>query len=92
MVYVEVTYDVEVEGHWIGVLAVLHANHHHLGQFEHAHVEKVWAERIGHHEVLYQFHIKTGSFPHHDHFTVLADARHGSFNVLQVVKGHSTLF
>lgn len=92
MVYVEVSFDVSAQGDWNHTLGALHSHHHHQGNFDNATVEKVWADRINNHEVLYQFHIKTGHFPSHKHFTVLAEVRHGHVKVLNVQEGHNTLF
>ena len=42
--------------------------------------------------MLYQFHIKTGHFPNHYLFTVLAEVKHGQAMIIKAEEGHTTLF
>lgn len=73
---------------------------HHLQEklkekYSHPHIEKLWRDKIGHHDYLYQAHIKTGEFPHHHHFTVLYEikgAHEEHVKVIDVQEGHTTLF
>lgn len=67
-------------------------HHHWANKLENAHIEKVWAYVAGPHEVFYQFHIKSGHFPHHHHFTLLAEVKHGVHRIINIVEGHNTLF
>jgi hypothetical protein len=90
MGYTEIQVDVTVHEHFN--LALPHIPHKWAEKFSNPIIEKVWADRINHHEVLYQVHVKTGHFPHHHHFTVLFEVRHGHVKVLNVVEGHNTLF
>ena len=83
--YVEIDIDGDVNTHWGHFHHEIKKHFHHFEkQLENAHIEKVWANKIGHHDILYQFHIKSGHFPHHHHLTVLAEAKHGQFRVLNV--------
>ena len=93
MPYHKIEIDVHVQTHWERFLQELLHHHHHLKhQLENPIIEHVWADRIHHHEVLYQFHIKTGHFPHHHHFTILCDVKHDHFKIVNVQEGHQTLF
>lgn len=92
MPYAEIVIDADVTLHWQQIVVV--GKHHPIlhAQLENVTLEKVWADRIGHHDVLYQFHIKTGHFPHHHHFTVLAEVRGGHAKIINVEEGSKTLF
>jgi hypothetical protein len=87
MVYTEVSYDNEIEGHWNQILNILRAEFQNHDSFDNAKVSKVWTDKLNFNEILYQFHVKAGHFPHHKHFTVLAEARQGIFKVLKVQEG-----
>jgi hypothetical protein len=61
-------------------------------KLENTHIESVWANIIAPDRVYYQFHIKSGHFPHHHHLSILAEAHAGVYKVFEVTEGHSTLF
>lgn len=73
-----------------------HAEEKALKKFENPHIEKLWCDKVGHHDFLYQAHIKTGHLGNHHHFTVLWEVR-GSHNnehvkLIDVQEGHKTIF
>lgn len=83
----------EVNGHWGLYVEEINKHHHHWhAKLENAHIEKVWKRHIGHHHWVYQFHIKSGHFPHHHHFTVLAESQNGFHRIVNIVEGHNTIF
>jgi hypothetical protein len=61
-----------VEAHWAEIKVILAHHPEFQGQLDHPEIENVWADAINPHEVFYQFHIKTGHFPNHHHFTLVA--------------------
>jgi hypothetical protein len=93
MPFIEIQPDFEVRGHWdIYVEQIKHHHHEWREKLEKVEIEKVWVDRVNHHEWVYQFQCKSGHFPHHHHFTVLAETRHGHHKILNIVEGHDTLF
>ena len=93
MSYVVVEVNADINVHW-GALVLEIQKHHHgwAGKLENAHIDKVFEFVKGPGHVFYQFHIKSGHFPHHHQFTVLAETHHGHYTVLNIVEGHNTLF
>ena len=76
--------------HWAKVQH--HAEEKIMRKFENPHIEKLWCDKIGHHDYLYHAHIKTGHFGNHHHFTVLWEVRGDHAKLLSVEEGHKTLF
>lgn len=73
MVYEIIVIDDQVNHHYKKIDHILK---HKLGEkYSNPHIEKVWRDKIGHHDYLYQAHIKTGHIPHHHHFTVLYEIK-----------------
>ena len=93
MNYVVVELTPNIHEHWGFFVAEIHKHHHHWVQkLENAVIEKVWAYFAVPGHIFYQFHIKSGHFPHHHHFSVLAETQNGHFRVINIVEGHNTLF
>ena len=93
MSYVIIEVNPDIQGHWGFFDVEIRKHHHHWAHhLDNAHIEKVWANFVAPGHVLYQFHIKSGHFPHHHHFSVLAEAHNGHFRIINIVEGHNTLF
>lgn len=75
--------------------------HQHIHQriptkFEHPVLEKVWRNKIGHHDFLYHAHVKTGHLGNFHHWTILWEVKthHGveHSRLIDVHEGHKTFF
>lgn len=69
-----------------------HAEERLMRQLENPHIETLWCDKIGHHDWLYQAHIKTGHLGNHHHFTVLWEVRGDHAKLIDISEGHKTLF
>ena len=69
--------DFNGRGHWVLVEKHVQNHHHVKAKYENPHIEKVWADKIGHHDWLYCVHIKTGHLGNHHHWTVVFEIRNG---------------
>lgn len=90
MGYEIITVTPEVQAHF--TLVIPHVEHKIPGKFQNPHIEKIWANRLGPHNVLYQVHVKTGHLGNHHHYSVLFDVHNGNIKLLDVHEGHKTLF
>lgn len=90
MGYQEVQIDVTVQEHF--ELVKPHC-HERLGKkFENPHIEKAFADKVGHHDWLYWVHIKTGHLGNHHHFTIVYEIKHHHVKLIDVHEGHKTFF
>lgn len=93
MGYEVIVVDATVTDHWNKVQH--HAETKIGRKLENPHIEKIWCDKIGHHDFVYHAHIKTGHFGAHHHFTVWWEVRgpHGEHvKLLDIQEGHKTLF
>jgi hypothetical protein len=94
MGYEVIIVDETAQQHWNHVIH--HAEEHLKRKFENPHIEKLWRDKLGHHDFLYCAHIKTGHFGNHHHFTVVWEFRgahgHGIAKIISAEEGHKTLF
>lgn len=93
MVYEVIEVDEVARDHFVKVQVFVSEKIHK--QLENPHIEKLWRDKIGPHDFLYNAHIKTGHFGSHHHYTVLWEVKghHGEHvRLIDVQEGHKTLF
>lgn len=64
-------------------------------RFSHPHIEKVWCNKVGQHDYIYQFHIRTGEFPHHHKFSFLMEVdghKHKHKHIVEFKEGYHHLY
>lgn len=94
MVYEVIVVDEQARDHFTKVTVFVNQK---LGKaLENPHIEKLWRDKVGHHDFLYNAHIKTGHLGNHHHFTVWWEVRgphgHEHVKLLDVAEGHKTFF
>ncbi len=92
MGYNQVEIDVTVTEHWNMAAPHAHKHKHCHNKWENPQIEKVFADKLGHHDWLYCVHVKTGKLGNHHHFTIVYEIRKHECKLLDVHEGHKTFW
>lgn len=68
MAYEVVVVDDQVNNHYKKIEPLIKPK---IKKYVEPKIEKVWRDKIGAHDYLYQVQIKTGHFPNHHNYTIL---------------------